>query len=694
MLDVTLPDGTRLSPSAAERASLRTVGALRSWAATRAGLPSASLLRLKSGCRDLRDGTPLAVVDARVHALLRLVGGTHNKYFFSGRLEGVRKTPEGGNTAQKFVPESDESGPHAKDIFPTSTAADPHGAASYNINNMLLEAIRLSDLFWEIAKHTTFEAVVDQIYYECTYATPWVPGTHKANRNAGLQSAVRGVSNAGLPGAAYTFLLKLYILKLTRPQIRALMEHTDSPYIRALGFLYLRVAMTDGFKELWSWYAPHLGDPEPFDIDGTPATRTTIGEFARRLLTDQDYFGDRLPRIPVMVQRAIDASLREWDAAGGAAAHRPARPPKPGEAAAATAGGEEASTVGDEPPKSGGSSGGGYGLTPFGGGSGGGGGGGGGGSGGGGTGGGIPSDPPPSAPVRVQGGAARLRPLRSSSFPAISAAEEAISAPLQTLALAIFDATLLHLLNGLYPRGEWQELQRQVCGAVLQTRQDASLRILNGSYAASDVLFLQEAAPTFAARSANQSSLLSRTHLMLLPRRSTTDAGAAASSVESLPLQTSALLLRRSSFHLATVTDHTDAVLATLPSNLLMDGGDLLVVSASGADQQEYLFVSFHGEENARGTDAVLNALYRLADSMPGHRLVMGLDADTHIVDAPRRQRVDGFAARYVAKGYTSCWGDVPSSVSYTTFNARTFLQAQLHRATSSPTYAVGKEVK
>jgi len=341
---------------------------------------------------------------------------------------------------------------------------------------------------------------------------------------------------------------------------------------------------------------------------------------------------------------------------------------------------------------SGGSGGGGGGGG--GGGSGGGGGGGGGGSGGGGTGGGIPSDPPPSAPVRVQGGAARLRPLRSSSFPAISAAEEAISAPLQTLALAIFDATLLHLLNGLYPRGEWQELQRQVCGAVLQTRQDASLRILNGSYAASDVLFLQEAAPTFAARSANQSSLLSRTHLMLLPRRSTTDAGAAASSVESLPLQTSALLLRRSSFHLATVTDHTDAVLATLPSNLLMDGGDLLVVSASGADQQEYLFVSFHGEENARGTDAVLNALYRLADSMPGHRLVMGLDADTHIVDAPRRQRVDGFAARYVAKGYTSCWGDVPSSVSYTTFNARTFLQAQLHRATSSPTYAVGKEVK
>ena len=69
-----------------------TVGALRRWEAARAGLPSPSLLRLKSGCRDLcSDEAPLSEVDARVQALLRLPGGTHNKYFFSGRLEGVRK---------------------------------------------------------------------------------------------------------------------------------------------------------------------------------------------------------------------------------------------------------------------------------------------------------------------------------------------------------------------------------------------------------------------------------------------------------------------------------------------------------------------------------------------------------------------------------------------------------------------------
>ena len=52
----------------------------------------------------------------------------------------------------------------------------------------------------------------------------------------------------------------------------------------------------------------------------------------------------------------------------------------------------------------------------------------------------------------------------------------------------------MHLLNSV--RADWQQVGRQVCRAVLATRQEASLRILNGSYAAADAIFLQEAAPT------------------------------------------------------------------------------------------------------------------------------------------------------------------------------------------------------
>ena len=45
---------------------------------------------------------------------------------------------------------------------------------------------------------------------------------------------------------------------------------------------------------------------------------------------------------------------------------------------------------------------------------------------------------------------------------------------------------------------------------------------------------------------------------------------------------------------------------------------------------------------------------------------------------------VDEFAASFRAKGYSSCWGDVPNARSATTFNARTYLQAQLQKAARS----------
>ena len=73
----------------------------------------------------------------------------------------------------------------------------------------------------------------------------------------------------------------------------------------------------------------------------------------------------------------------------------------------------------------------------------------------------------------------------------------------------------MHLLNSV--RADWQQVGRQVCRAVLATRQEASLRILNGSYAAADAIFLQEAAPAFPARLASSAATLARTHLALVP---------------------------------------------------------------------------------------------------------------------------------------------------------------------------------
>ena len=71
---------------------------------------------------------------------------------------------------------------------------------------------------------------------------------------------VRGVGGGGIVSTAYCLLYKLYTLKLTRKQVGGLIVHKDSPYIRALGFMYVRYTQNPG--DLWSWYADYLDDEE------------------------------------------------------------------------------------------------------------------------------------------------------------------------------------------------------------------------------------------------------------------------------------------------------------------------------------------------------------------------------------------------------------------------------------------------
>ena len=51
---------------------------------------------------------------------------------------------------------------------------------------------------------------------------------------------VRGVGQGGIVSTPFCCLYKLWTLKLNRKQIDIMINHTDSPYIRGIGFLYLR----------------------------------------------------------------------------------------------------------------------------------------------------------------------------------------------------------------------------------------------------------------------------------------------------------------------------------------------------------------------------------------------------------------------------------------------------------------------
>ena len=47
----------------------------------------------------------------------------------------------------------------------------------------------------------------------------------------------RGVSAGGVPATAAVLLYKLHTLRPTRTQIKAMLTHPDSVYIRAIGML-------------------------------------------------------------------------------------------------------------------------------------------------------------------------------------------------------------------------------------------------------------------------------------------------------------------------------------------------------------------------------------------------------------------------------------------------------------------------
>ena len=185
-------------------------------------------------------------------------------------------------------------------LLPKNVAQDPmlakgalfeiHGdQETFNLHQMLYEKTFESEYFKALFIFKTFEKVVDVIYEKVTYVEPWAA------------TEVRS------PSSAYCLLLKLFHLRLTEPQVRALLDHGDSTYIRALGALYVRYACPP--EQLWRWLGDYADDFEEF-APGLDKTRTTtFGEYCLGLFTDLQYYTTMLPRIPVPVMRTIKVEL-------------------------------------------------------------------------------------------------------------------------------------------------------------------------------------------------------------------------------------------------------------------------------------------------------------------------------------------------------------------------------------------------
>lgn len=109
------------------------------------------------------------------------------------------------------------------------------------------------------------------------------------------------MSAGGIVSTAYCILYKLFTLKLTRKQLTGMLNHVDSPYIRGLGFLYIRYCQPPSdFNE---WFEPYFDDDEEIDLKAGGGYQTTVGEMCKMMVSKLDWFGTLFPRIPVNLQK-------------------------------------------------------------------------------------------------------------------------------------------------------------------------------------------------------------------------------------------------------------------------------------------------------------------------------------------------------------------------------------------------------
>ncbi|CAK0783684.1 hypothetical protein CVIRNUC_006883 [Coccomyxa viridis] len=163
--------------------------------------------------------------------------------------------------------------------------------ATYNMESVLRKNVVDSEYYRDTCmKLTTWAQVVDEVFYSVTDVEPWMSGN------------ARGASTA------FCLLYRLFTLIPTQQEVKDLIDHVDSPYIRAVGFLYLRYVGNP--RTLWDWIQPYVKDHEEIKPSPEGHGRTvSMGEFVRDVFLEQYYFETIFPRIPKLVQDQFETKL-------------------------------------------------------------------------------------------------------------------------------------------------------------------------------------------------------------------------------------------------------------------------------------------------------------------------------------------------------------------------------------------------
>jgi len=215
----------------------------------------------------------------------------------SGRVATLMDGSFGGNEAQD----------------PT-VVGEPYKVEGQNMNmNMLIFNNIRADMYFreELSHIKTWEGFLEKTVKEVRECTPWITGTHTVTTKKGMCSGTRGVGTQGRPTRMWTHLVKLWTMKPTERQLEQLVESKQSPYLRVMGFLYLRYCAPRAV--VWDWLSPYIDETEGIQVERLTKTMWPIGKLVRTFLTETKFYDTHFPRFPVKMQRDINAGIKRWD---------------------------------------------------------------------------------------------------------------------------------------------------------------------------------------------------------------------------------------------------------------------------------------------------------------------------------------------------------------------------------------------
>jgi len=160
---------------------------------------------------------------------------------------------------------------------------------TFGFSTLLQTHILESAHFKSLLNLESFEEVVDEIYQYADCVEPYM------------------ANSATVPSAMFCCLYRLFTVGIDSRQLRQLVDHRDSPYIRCVGFMFIRLGLPP--EKLWPWLGEYSLDEEEFKPTKESEWKTTIGEYVESLLNQDKYYSTVLPRMPMSAKRQLEEKL-------------------------------------------------------------------------------------------------------------------------------------------------------------------------------------------------------------------------------------------------------------------------------------------------------------------------------------------------------------------------------------------------